>query len=160
MLDDILLIWSIRLSLICYVVSLALRMIDRAEAKRLIFNGVGWILLLIHVVAAYAHHDWSHLRAVEQTAVDTRETLGFAFGAGIYFNHLFLLVWLVDLIGEAAKFQFPKYVQIGTHSYLLVIAINGAIVFETGPTRWFGVVLIALLIAIAFTRKRIQPSLR
>ena len=155
MLEHILLIGSIRIALLCYAIHLGLLAVGRADTLRIACNGGGLLLLIMHVLAAYASHDWSHARAVEQTAIDTQATLGFSFGAGIYFNHLFALLWLVDFVCEATCIRLPRHLHLAIHAYLVVIAINGAIVFESGPTRWFGLVAVAALSVVILFRTRI-----
>src|SRR4051812_3822176 len=53
---------------------------------------LGFIAYCVHVAFAFDHvHHWSHADAVRHT----EELSG--FGNGIYFNHLFTLVWGADV---------------------------------------------------------------
>jgi hypothetical protein len=99
---------------------------------------VGCITFLVHVAAAFHYyHGWSHADAVRHT----EEVSG--FGAGIYFSHLFTMLWTADVIywwlcpkgygGRAA------WIDRGLHVYMFFIAFNGTIVYEQGPVRWAGI---------------------
>jgi hypothetical protein len=47
----------------------------------------------------------------------------------------------------------PAAVAIALHGYLFFIAFNGAIIFEAGPTRWFGLLfLAAMFVQVARSR--------
>lgn len=146
--DEFILLWSIRISLLCYAGNLALLLTHQHVSMRRWINLAGFLLIVIHVVAAYQSHDWSHANAVEQTAADTEQTIGISFGAGIYFNHLFVILWLVDVIGDWSRFKLSSRYRIALHGYLVLIAVNGTIVFETGPTRWIGIVVVLLLCGV------------
>ena len=79
------------------------------------------------------------------------------FGEGIYFSYLFLILWVLDVIAmwvwSAAKSSAPRpmvaAMQWILHAYLFFIAFNGAIVFESGPTRWAGIAACLLLGGLA-----------
>ncbi|MEL6105293.1 MAG: hypothetical protein AAFU85_04620 [Planctomycetota bacterium] len=142
MFDDFILLWSIRFALLCYAASLALLLQGTAIRIRRWIYLAGFLLLVIHVIAAYESHEWSHTNAVKQTAVDTEQTIGVAFGGGIYFNHLFVFVWLIDIVGDWCWPHWPTRFRVASHLYMILIAINGTIVFEPGPTRWVGVLVL------------------
>jgi hypothetical protein len=136
-------------------------------------------LFLVHVACAFHfYHDWSHAAAWHDTAEQTRELLGVAFGNGIYFSYLFLALWVLDVawlwtLGStpfaaaqcasgvpplaAAEQRTPRW-RVLVHAFLLFIAFNGDIVFEAGPTRSAGIVaccgLTALFGSRAYNRVR------
>ena len=95
-LGEFLTIWTIRISLLCLACSLAARLVAARENHRQIARVLwtaGCLLFIAHVVAAFQfYHHWSHAHALDDTARQTYELLGWAFGAGIYFSYLFLLV--------------------------------------------------------------------
>jgi hypothetical protein len=153
--------WTIRLALACFVAYLAGWLVvgSRREGAapwprlaRWVWT-LGCLLFVVHVACAFQYyHGWSHAAAFEKTAAETEQLLGVRFGEGIYFSYLFLLLWVVDVIGlwvwPAAGWQrFPTNsprpviaaVQWTLIGYLFFIAFNGAIVFEDGPTRWIGI---------------------
>jgi hypothetical protein len=172
-------IWTIRLALVCYVVFVSGNLATAtcsctkwAAISRWVWTA-GCGLFLAHVLAAFAfHHHWSHASAWETTAAETDAMLGVRFGDGIYFSYVFLVLWVVD-VGMmwwlASRKPQPKLVGIEgaesssiahgptaatwlrglIHAYLFFIAFNGAIVFESGPSRWGGIIACILLAALA-----------
>ena len=147
MLGQALTAWTIRFSLACYVAVLAARLAD-AQSDTRPFPRVLWtlgcLLFLAHTACAFHfYHGWSHARAVADTARQTRDLLGWEVGAGVYFNYLFAVVWMFDAgwwwISATSYGRRPQWVSIAVQAYLFFIAINGAIVFASGATRWIGV---------------------
>jgi hypothetical protein len=155
--------WTIRLALVCYVLYIAscLTATDRSWRRwprALATLGCG--LFLVHVAAAFHFfHHWSHQAAWQQTADETKLLLGVPFGAGIYFSYLFLVLWLLDVAWmwtfgspvvtsparatgvpsrRDAEAKTPRW-RLLVHGFLLFIAVNGALVFESGVTRWVGI---------------------
>jgi len=166
--------WTIRLALACYVAYLAGWLTAKSErwpgTARWLWTG-GCALFVVHVACAFHfYHGWSHAAAWQTTADETRRMLGFAFGDGIYGSYLFLIAWVADVVwlwtgsrpaaaGSCATSvprpawpwgQTPAW-RVGVHVFLLFIAFNGAIVFESGPTRWFGM---AACLALGFLAVR------
>ena len=119
-------------------------------------------LFLAHVACAFHfYHHWSHAEAFTNTALRTGELIGWEFGAGIYFSYGFSLLWAADVlwwwlrpISYAAR---PWWLSGAIHAYLFFIAFNGAVVFEDGPTRWFGIVVSLGLVA-ALLRRILKDS--
>lgn len=112
---------------------------------------VGAIFALIHMILAFQfYHHWSHTAAVVETATQTEELIGWAFGGGIYFNYLFVMLWLIDgiwwLVNPATYLRRPRYWSFVVDGFLLFIAVNGTIIFESGFSRWLGVTLLATLL--------------
>jgi hypothetical protein len=97
------------------------------------------------------------------TARQTRELLGWPFGAGIYFSYVFAALWLGDAmwwwVGRASYERRPKWLSVATHAYIFFIIFNGAIVFETGITRPTGIVACTML-AIALLVRQGQAATR
>jgi hypothetical protein len=169
--------WTIRLALACYVTYLAGWLLAKSKPSahrgrwpntaRAIWT-LGCVLFVVHVACAFHfYHHWSHTAAWQTTAQETEQLLGVAFGDGIYFSYLFLILWALDVAwlwlrprgnevangtpSETATVDAtavpqppPRLVQtppwrVLVHIFLLFIAFNGAIVFEPGPTRWGGI---------------------
>ena len=95
-----------------------------------------------------------------------------AFGNGIYFSYLFLVMWVLDVVWlwaidspqpraagsatsmpacQAAAVPTPRW-RLAVHAFLLFIAINGAIIFESGVTRWAGIPVTLALAGLAVRR--------
>ena len=141
---------------------------------------LGCMLFIVHVALAFHYyHQWSHTVAWQHTAERTRQLLGVAVGDGIYFSYVFLVMWVIDvgylwvrpLWNEVAngtpawaasatatcvphsanRIAETPFWRVLVHVFLLFVAINGAIVFEAGPTRWAG---IAACLALGFLAVR------
>jgi len=167
---ELLTAWTIRLALACYVAYLAGWLVCRSGGSaaaiwpplaRWIWT-LGCGLFVFHVACAFHfYHGWSHAAAFDKTAHETEELLGFRFGEGIYFSYLFLALWIIDVAalwwpfwwparaGQTATGPFASPVRISLHGYLLFIAANGAIVFESGPIRWAGLAACVFLTVLA-----------
>ena len=147
--------WTIRLALALYVAWLAGWLCARgprwAVASRWVWTA-GCALFLVHVACAFHfYHGWSHAAAWEDTARQTQELLGVALGDGIYFSYVFLVLWVADVVwtwsvADPLKTPWPRVL---VHLFLFFIALNGAIVFEAGPTRPVGVVACLALSVLA-----------
>src|SRR6185369_12303720 len=104
--------------------------------------------------------------AWHDTAEQTQQLIGEAFGDGIYFSYLSLILWVFDVarlwivplsasnsrgnstksaaydatrvpVVAASTGQTPIW-RVLVHIFLFFIAFNAAIVFKTGPIRWAG----------------------
>lgn len=88
------------------------------------------------------YHEWSLTAAHQDTAEKTQAAIGWRFGGGIYFNYLFLLIWLADAIwwwiAPAGYANRGKVVNLLVYGYLFFIAFNGVVVFGQGATHWTG----------------------
>lgn len=120
----------------------------------------GCIAIVIHVIAAfhYTHH-WSEADAIDSTARETEQLIGLAFGEGLYFNYLFLLVWIADVLFwwlKPERYETrPAWLEYGIHGYLFFIAFNGAVVFESGVTRIGGILAVVIFAVILSTRQSV-----
>jgi hypothetical protein len=109
------------------------------RAARVLWT-VGCAACLAHIgVAMHFYHQWSHAAAFVDTARQTREAVGFAWGGGVYFNYVFALLWLVDAtwwwLSAASRTAWPAWLSWGLHGYLAFIIFNATVVFESGPVR-------------------------
>lgn len=116
-----------------------------------------WIAYLVHLIVAFNDiHHWSHADALAHT----QERSG--FGYGIFVSHFFTIVWGADVawwwIAPTNYEHRPAWVGWGVHSFLAFMFLNGVIIFESGPIRWFGmaatVVLAVLFVRYLKDRKR------
>lgn len=148
MLAELLTRWSIRLALALYVVFLAGRLMAGDGARWRRWERPLWtaacLSFLVHLAAAmHFYHGWSNSAAVLDTARQTEALFGVRFGEGIYFSYIFALLWTADVawwwIHPRSYVRRYQPLSILIHAYLFFIAFNGAIVFESGPTRWVGI---------------------
>lgn len=160
MMGELLTRWTIRIALLLYAAVLAAQLGSGSSASRRVsrwLSTVGLLFATAHVAAAFHHyHGWSHASAHDAVLRETRELTGLAFGGGIYFNYAFLVVWLVDVVWQwlslPGYYRRPRWIAWTLHGYLLLIAINGAIVFEAGMTRVAGILVGLSLVALAVRR--------
>ena len=70
---------------------------------------------------------------------------------------MFLFVWTADVlfwwINPERNETRPAWVEFGIHGYLFFIAINGAVIFESGVTRIGGTVAIVIFALILLRRQ-------
>jgi hypothetical protein len=176
MLGALLTSWTIRAALVCYAIYLALTLTtSRPKLARATWT-TGCGLFIVHVACAFHfYHHWSHQAAWLKTADETRLILGVAFGDGIYFSYLFLVLWVADVVwlwfvetlpthgslhlrSARSATGVPPPVSTGSgtpswrlavHGFLLFIAVNGAIIFEAGATRIVGIPVVLGLAGLA-----------
>ena len=95
--------------------------------------------------------------AYQDTAEKIKAAIGWRFGGGIYFNYLFLLMWLADAIwwwiAPAGYTKRGKVVNLLVYGYLFFIAFNGVVVFGHGATRWTGLGVCLVFVAWAGWQK-------
>ncbi len=155
MIGTLLIQWTIRLSLVFYVAALGCLLAPRASSGRQPLARLCWtagaLFFVAHVICAFHfYHHWSHWHAFDHTAAETQRLISWRFGAGIYFSYLFTLLWVLDALWwwlHPTSYAGRKWpVAYLIHAYIFFIAFNGAVIFESGPTRWGG---IAATIALA-----------
>ena len=170
MLGPLLTIWTIRLALAAYALWLAIVLLPNPISPlRSSSLAARWLytlacgLFLAHVASAFHfHHHWSHQSALDDTARQTAEMLGFAFGEGIYFSYVFTLLWAADVAWLWVWPQHrPAWLTAALQLYLAFIALNGAVVFEGGVTRWVGIpVAVGLGVLAIWKIASRQPATR
>lgn len=133
------------------------------ERRRLVRAAwlLGWLAYVAHfVLAMHHHHGWSHEAAVRH--VDERS----GFGPGIFFSHLFTLMWTADVvwwcISPSGWARRPTWIGLALYIYMAFIAFNATVVYETGVIRAAGIVasvaLAASLAARFYLRAGCQPA--
>lgn len=123
---------------------------------------LGCVFFLVHVACAFQfYHAWSHGAAYRETARQTGATFGeaWAWGGGVYVSYAFTLLWLLDvsfwwLQGLASYRQRPAWLTAAWHGFFVFILFNGTVVFESGPARWFGLLICATLLACWLLARR------
>ena len=159
--------WTIRLALAAYALWLgwwlaggARPLSRRGEAFGRGLYTLACILFLLHVICAFHfYHHWSHRAAFDDTARQTEELLGVPLGEGIYFSYLFLGVWMADALWMWASDSRPRWLTPAVQLYMAFIAFNGAVIFESGITRWIGIPVTVVLAGLAARRIRRRPTL-
>jgi hypothetical protein len=83
---------------------------------------------------------------------------GIESGSGIYFNYVFALIWLVDVmwwwLAERSYKHRKRWIDTAFHGFMAFMFVNGAIVFAAGLVRWFSIAAAAVLVALFVRRKR------
>jgi hypothetical protein len=105
---------------------------------------LAWLAYLVHLATAmHYYHGWSHADAMQHV----EQVSG--FGPGIFFSHLFTLLWTADVgwwwLDRDAYARRLAWVDRALHTYMVFIIFNGTVVYETGVIRWAGAVMFAVL---------------
>jgi hypothetical protein len=100
---------------------------------------LGWLAYVVHVALAFHYfHHWSQAEAFDH--VESRS----GFGAGIAFSHLFTLYWTADVLwwclAPAVYARRPAWIGVVLHGFMLFMAFNATVVYETGVIRIAGLV--------------------
>jgi len=154
-------LWAIRISMILMV------LVFGAELRGAKPTGIviaqlwclGALFALAHSTGAMlTFHHGSQEAALESTARQTEQVVGLRIGAGLYVNYLFVFVWHVDaalrLLVPNHYARFPNSYRYWVIGFLIFIAINGAIVFQSGVTRYVGIACLAILGTFVLRRDR------
>lgn len=104
---------------------------------------IGCVGLLIHVSFAFHYfHAWSHQHAQVETARQTAEVVGVAWGGGLYINYMLMLAWTADAlwwwISPRSWVRRSRTLGALWRGTLFFIVFNAMVVFKTGPLRWVG----------------------
>lgn len=118
---------------------------------------IGWVACVLHILIAMAHrHHWSHQAAVVETARQTAEVYGVAWGGGVYVNYLFVGVWLAELLwwrNDPRRYvRQPPWMRWAVRTFSFVIVFNAAVIFVAPERRMAGVAVTAALLAAWFWR--------
>ena len=158
---SLLISWTVRLALLCYTAATVVSLLWPPARRRTLIVRPLWtagaLLFIAHVAAAFHYrHHWSHAAAVQSTAAETAELIGIAFGEGLWFSYLFVLLWTADaawswIHSDSWQNRRPAVTR-ALHLWLFFIAFNGAVVFESGPTRPAGVFVTLLFLLLAIRR--------
>lgn len=135
-------------SFFLYVLALLLRSRTRGTARWL--WTCAFLLMLIHVLLAFAKvHHWSHRDAYDDTARQTADMFGLAWGGGVFFNYALLLVWAVDVV-RWWRDGFSRAAQ----AFLAFMWFNGTVVFGHGWIQWVGAAAFLLLGGMLWRARR------
>jgi hypothetical protein len=144
-------------ALLLYAAALALRLRARGRRSWLASARLAWTaglaVFIAHVMAAFAFvHHFSHAAAYTHTAERTAEVVGWQWGGGLYFNYLFLVVWLADALGwwrglEAYE-RRPRAVIWFVQGFLAFMAFNATVVFGPIAVQMIGAAVTVMLVAL------------
>ena len=136
---------------VLYVAAVAFRLARRGRFARTAWTAA-CILYLTHVAAAFQFsYHWNHAAAYRETARQTAEVFGMDWGGGLYFNYLFTVVWIADVVFWR---RWPQWVTVAIQTFLAFMFFNATVVFAVGWTRWLGVAATVALLALWLHRRR------
>ncbi|NIM01897.1 MAG: hypothetical protein GTN89_13930 [Acidobacteria bacterium] len=120
----------------------ALGTVRGRRIARLVWT-LGAAFFAVHVASSFhVFYDWSHAVALAETARQVEELAGRGFGAGIYLNYLFTVVWTGDAIwwwaAEADYRRRSLTVFVLMHGFFLFMIFNATVVFESGAVSFVG----------------------
>lgn len=99
---------------------------------------LGALFAILHSVIAFAvRYNWDHEAAVRATATQAAQIYGVAWRGSLYVNYVFLALWLL------VAWPWRHWVW---RVFVLMMVVNGAIIFARPAARPFGVVLVAVLV--------------
>ncbi len=151
--------WTVRVALAFFAPALLVMIAGRPDPSGWWnrFARLAWTLgcatFLVHLgMAFHYYHHWSHADAIARTQRIS------GYGAGVYFSHLFTLLWLSDVLAwwlhPAWRAARPAWLSRLWYGYMIFIAFNGMVVFETGPIRWAGFTMVAAFLLCAALRRQ------
>ena len=96
---------------------------------------VGCVAFFVHsALAFHVVHGWSHAAAFDHVERDS------GFGAGIFVNYLFGLVWATDSIwiwvSQRSYWNRPRWVLWTVHGFLAFVVFNATVVYAATSMRW------------------------
>jgi len=153
--------WTIWVALLGYAVGASGLLIARREPRwsslaRLAWT-VGCVAYLGHVYSAFQfYHGWSHASAFQETARQTRETVGWEVGEGLFVSYFFTAAWLADVVwwwrvGAESYLRRPRVFTLALHVFFFFVVFNATVVFESGAVRWLGLTLCLSLTVLGWT---------
>jgi hypothetical protein len=106
----------------------------------------GAALAIVHTLLVFhLRYHWNHDAAVAATARTGGDVYGVAWRGSLYVNYVFIALWLL------AAWRWTHWLWRG---FVLLMVVNGAVVFARPVARPFGVVLVALLLWAWLGRRR------
>jgi hypothetical protein len=156
--------WTIWAALLGYSGAVAGLLLARNQPQWSRLARMAWTLgclaYLAHVYCAFEfYHGWSHASAFEETARQTRETVGWEVGEGLFVSYVFTLAWTADVIwwwlaGVHNYTRRLRAITISLHASFFFIVFNATVVFESGAPRWLGLALCGALTTLWWTTSR------
>jgi hypothetical protein len=108
---------------------------------------LGVFLCIVHMAIAMGlRHGWSHDAAVRDTARQTMEVFGVEFGAGVYVNYVFVMVWLAELgwwrANPAGYARRSRSIVWLLRAFYFVVVVSAAVIFVRPQFRIAGLALL------------------
>lgn len=139
--------WTVLIALCAAGAGAALLLVAKERPHRL--TAARWLwtlgcgLFMAHVICAFHfHHRWSHVAAYADTARQTAELTGRAWGGGLYLNYLFTACWVAETIwwwsDEASWKQRPRWISALWAGFFAFMVFNATIVFGGTAARVVG----------------------
>ena len=164
-----LMLWTVRASVVCYVIALwrwlfcpvvaesSTRL--SAQSGDRIYSATwfaAWLLCVLHVICAFHfRHHWDHAVAIEHTAKMTENVVGIRWGGGLYINYLFLLLWgasaLDSLRYGGNRTENRRRLEVFLHAFAAFMMFNATAIF--GPAWWWvpTIAVVAVILCRVFT---------
>jgi hypothetical protein len=110
----------------------------------------GAALCAIHVaIAMGVTHGWSHASAIAATARQTNAVYGLDWGGGVYANYVFAAVWCAEAWRWRAAGPRDRGARVWpVRIFFLVMILNAAVIFVSGPRRFAGAALLVWLLRV------------
>jgi hypothetical protein len=163
---ELLIAWSARVVVAFYLLRLAADVLIADPVRRDRWARWAWTLgcavYLVHVAFAFQFlHHWSHAAAVEHAARRTFEVVGFEFGAGIFVNYVFTLLWIADVVlwwrrSLAGRSTGPVYYWV-IQAIFAFMMFNATVVFGPAFWRWVAVAALVALVLLRLLLPRTPP---
>ena len=159
---ELLILWTVRLAVACYVLRLLIDVAgwnsSKANKIRLWIWTIGCGFFLVHVFCAFQfYHFWSHAHAYKHTAVQTAKIVGLHWGGGLYFNYLFLALWIADVYAwwrQGGSYLEQRRIYWIVQIIFAFMFFNATIVFGPVFWRWVGLAVIISLLIVWFGFKQ------
>lgn len=99
---------------------------------------VSSVLITVHTLLAFeTRYDWNHETAVRETAMQGAAVYGLAWRGSLYVNYVFIALWVTK------AWRWRSWLWRG---FVLLMIVNGAIVFARPIARPWGALLVAVLV--------------
>lgn len=133
---------TIWLALVFFVIAEAGKGALADQGRPAAWAGPAWILssilIVIHTLLAFeTRYNWDHETAVRETALQGAALYGLAWRGSIYVNYVFIALWVT------LAWRWRNWVW---RVFVLVMIVNGAIVFARPMARPWGILLVAALL--------------
>src|SRR5687767_5674063 len=119
---------------------------------------IGIALALVHVAVAFHFvYAWDHEAAVIATAEQAADRFGWGWRGSIYFNYVFLTLWLADVcwwwLAPASRASRPARLEAARLAVFAFMFLNGAVIFASGVGRLVGIVSLSVVLLASLTRR-------
>ncbi|MBS1828119.1 MAG: hypothetical protein JST93_22610 [Acidobacteria bacterium] len=140
-------LWMVRVSFVLYAIA-------QVRLHRGIWTAACGLYLL-HMVTAFAFfHNFSHREAYEATARQTQAMLGVYYGGGLYWNYVFTVVWMGDVMWAWLGGVRARWITWSVHGFLAFMFFNATVVFGKGWMRWVGAAGFLAVALVRIARRR------